>query len=163
MSSMDKPYRVGDGATHEHYATADAAVAAAGNLAEATGHPVHVEQYAGVHDDPANRAGYRPVKVVAAGEVDGVWRALPPEAYVTVSMEIDNTYERYPNVRTRVEQVQIPQPPEDDDSDEYHEWAHVYVQCFTGVGHTDGNSWYDVTIVDSDRPELVGRTFEFGY
>jgi hypothetical protein len=42
-------------------------------------------------------------------------------------------------------------------------WGREHIYQFTGTGRTDGDSWYDVTITASSRPELIGRTFQFGY
>lgn len=82
---------------------------------------------------------------------------------VIVSLHIENTYELYEDVDTHVTDVVIPAPPADVDSKEYEEWAYDHINCYTGVGHTDGDSWYDVEITASSDPELVGRTFEWGY
>jgi hypothetical protein len=80
---------------------------------------------------------------------------------VTVTLRIENTYELYDEVIT-TPTVTIPAPPPEDDEDAYSEWAQEYIQAETGVGHDDGDSWYDVLVTASTDPELVGRTFEFG-
>ncbi len=84
---------------------------------------------------------------------------------VSVSLEVVNTYELYETVTTRLRIGLIPAPPTlDEDADAYHEWADEHILCFTGVGHTDGDSWYDVTITECpEQVLLVGRTFEWGY
>jgi hypothetical protein len=83
---------------------------------------------------------------------------------VIVSLVVKNTYERYEDVVITVTDVVIPAPPADVDSEEYDDWAYEHIHDrYTGVGHTDGDSWYDVRITDSSDPELVGRTFEWGY
>jgi hypothetical protein len=88
---------------------------------------------------------------------------MTAEATVTVNLEIENTYEDGDTVITTVTDAVIPAPPADEDSDEYHEWGQEHIFQFTGTGRTDGDSFYDVTITASSRPELIGRTFEFGY
>jgi hypothetical protein len=88
---------------------------------------------------------------------------MAAEATVTVSLEIENTYLDGDTVITTVTDVVIPDPPADEDSDEYHEWGREHIFQFTGTGRTEDDSWYDVTITASSRPELIGRTFQFGY
>ncbi|MEU1813369.1 hypothetical protein [Micromonospora aurantiaca (nom. illeg.)] len=166
MSRNDKPtYRIG---TSDAWGaplpkSIEAAYLAADRAAEQTGAIVYVDEFTG---DLANRAydnGWRPRKHVIAEEVNGELRALPPERYVRVSLCIENSFELYEDVETRVDDVLVPEPPTDQDSDEYGDWAYEHIHCFTGVGHSKGDSWYDVEITASDQPELVGRTFEFGY
>lgn len=83
---------------------------------------------------------------------------------VVVDLTVDNTYELYEDVQVKVHGAILPAPPEDQNSDEYSEWAHSNViDPFTGVGHEDGDSWYDVKVTASSDPALVGREFDFGY
>lgn len=83
---------------------------------------------------------------------------------ITVSLKIENTYELYDDVTTYKTNEVIPAPPTlEEDSEAYREWASEHIREFTGVGHEDGDSWYDVTITDSSEPALIGRTFEWGY
>lgn len=84
-------------------------------------------------------------------------------ANVTVSLAIENTYEDGDTVNTTVTDVVIPEPPTDEESDEYADWSREHIFQFTGTGRTKGDSFYDVEITKSSAPELVGRTFEFGY
>jgi hypothetical protein len=79
---------------------------------------------------------------------------------ITVSLRIENTYELYDDVVTTVTDAVIPAPPANGDTDEWA-WDHIYP--FTGVGHEDGDSWYDVEITASSDPALVGRKFDWGY
>ena len=84
---------------------------------------------------------------------------------ITVSLEIDNKYELYADVTTHATDVQVPAPPIEVDSEEYEEWAEDHIYAETGVGHEDGDSWYNVEVTASSHPHLlaVGATFEFGY
>ncbi len=86
----------------------------------------------------------------------------PDGSTVTVTLVIENTYELYDDVTTTYSDVVVPAPPSVD-SDEYDDWAYDHIRCFTGVGHEDGDSWYDVKITASSDPALVGRTFDWGY
>lgn len=79
-----------------------------------------------------------------------------------VKLNILNTYELYPTEVTQATvAVPLPVPPEG--SDERHDWEYEFIHAHTGVGHSDGDSWYDVEIIASTAPELIGMTFEFGY
>lgn len=81
---------------------------------------------------------------------------------VTVSLTIDNRYELYPDEET-YEIVTVPAPPADHTGDEFAEWKDEHIRPLCGVGHPDGESWYDVTITDSSDPALIGLTFDWGY
>lgn len=83
---------------------------------------------------------------------------------VTVDLTIVNTYELHPDQTTYRKDLVIPVPPaEDDPARDDWEQDHIFEQ--TGTGHTDGDSWYDVTVTASSRPDVlpVGTTFDFGY
>lgn len=84
---------------------------------------------------------------------------------ITISLTIENTYELYDDVTTTVTDEVIPAPPTlDEDSEAYKDWGHEQIiDRFTGVGHEDGDSWYDVTVTACSEPALVGRTFQWGY
>lgn len=83
---------------------------------------------------------------------------------ITISLEIENTYELYDDVTTHKTDVVIPAPPTmEEGTSEYDDWAYDHIYSLTGVGHEDGDSWYDVTITACSEPELVGRAFQFGY
>ncbi|WP_127498871.1 hypothetical protein [Actinoplanes solisilvae] len=80
----------------------------------------------------------------------------------TVRLYIENTYEFFgTQITTPTVTVTLPVP--DEGTDDRETWEYDNVFAHTGVGHTDGDSWYDVMIVESSAPELVGLTFEFGY
>jgi hypothetical protein len=83
---------------------------------------------------------------------------------VTLTLRIENRYELYPTEIT-TPTVTVPAPPEDEDSDAYDEWTWEHIHDTTGVGHEDGDSWYDVEVTESSRPDLipVGKTWDFGY
>jgi hypothetical protein len=80
-----------------------------------------------------------------------------------VSLRIENAYELYPDVVTIVENAVIPAPPAGHASSAFDDWADEYVRVFTGVGHEDGDSWYDVEITACSNSDLVGKTFAWGY
>lgn len=81
---------------------------------------------------------------------------------LTVSLEIENAYELYDNETTYVVD-QVVDAPADHDEDTLRVWAEDALLPFTGVGHFDGDSWYDVTVTACSDPKLVGERFEFGY
>lgn len=83
---------------------------------------------------------------------------------VIISLHVENAYELYEDVEVTVTDVVVPAPPADTESDDYEKWArHQIINRYTGAGHIDGDSWYDVLITASSDPALVGRTFEWGY
>ena len=97
---------------------------------------------------------------------------------ITISLTIENSYELYSDVITYVTDVEVPAPPtepvdwplggKNQGSEQaleiaVAEWAQEHLFCFTGVGHQDGESWYDVTVTDCSDPTMIGRTFAFGY
>ncbi|GAA0475472.1 hypothetical protein Aca07nite_84340 [Actinoplanes capillaceus] len=87
----------------------------------------------------------------------------------TVSLEIINTYEFYPTAVVTMTDVKIASPPlayppvTDAEFQALDDWAYDHIYPFTGVGHTDGDSWYDVTVTASSLPWLTGYTFDWGY
>lgn len=87
------------------------------------------------------------------------------QAHITVSLEIENAYELYEDVTTHVTDAVMPAPPAEVDSEEYETWSDDFIMPLTGVGedHSEGDSWYDVTVTACSDPALVGRKFEFGY
>ena len=90
-------------------------------------------------------------------------------ATMSISLHIVNTYERYPTVETRVDDAVIAGcpidhlPRTDDDHDAFDDWAYDHIYAFTGVGHLDGASFYDVTVTACSSAWLVGHTFAWGY
>lgn len=86
------------------------------------------------------------------------------DATITISLEIENTYDDGYEVTTYAKDEVIPAPPTlDEDSVDYADWAQTEIFPFTGTGKTEGDSWYDVTVLACSDERLVGRTFEFGY
>ncbi|MFI5863542.1 hypothetical protein [Streptomyces sp. NPDC051546] len=80
----------------------------------------------------------------------------------TVTLRIENTYEDGTEVvTTPAVSVPLPLPAADTEERETWEWDHILQH--TGTGRADGDAWYDVEIVESTAPELVGMTFNFGY
>jgi hypothetical protein len=87
---------------------------------------------------------------------------------ITISLDIENSYELYPTVCTTITDQEIPAPPEptsDKDADykAMNDWAYETIYQFTGTGRTHGDSWYAVTVTACSNPALVGREFDFGY
>jgi hypothetical protein len=79
----------------------------------------------------------------------------------TVTLRIENAYEDGHEVVTRVTTtLPLPLPV---DEDERNDWEYEHIYQHTGTGREHGDSWYDVEIVESTAPELVGMTFAFGY
>lgn len=126
------------------------------------------------------------------GVKEGKYSVQPvtPPASVIVSLTVENAYELHESVTFTVTDVILPAPPsaptaaalelaqhwldtmtasgtaEDLAMDEaLGEWAqeHIMETPLTGVGHEDGDSYYDVTITASTMPSLVGRKFTWGY
>lgn len=103
---------------------------------------------------------------------DGAWQAqfdavapdFGDEPTITLSMDVEHTYELYGDVTAYVVDAVVPAPPTDEDSPEYDEWHQTYIiDQFTGVGRTHGDSWYNLTVTDCSDPALIGRTFNWGY
>jgi hypothetical protein len=87
---------------------------------------------------------------------------------ITISLDIENSYELYPTVHTTATDQELPAPPEptgDEDADRkaMDTWAYETIYQFTGTGRTHGDSWYIVTVTACSDPALVGREFDFGY
>jgi len=81
-------------------------------------------------------------------------------AGISVSLRIENRYEFYETVVTEVTDEIIPAlAPDEDEQD----WAQEFIYPWTGTGHTDGDSWYDVEVTTSSDPTMVGRKYDFGY
>lgn len=82
---------------------------------------------------------------------------------LTISLTIENGYELYEDVTTRVIDALILRPPADVDSDAYQDWVQEQIIRWTGVGNEDGDSWYDVTVTACSDPDLIGKEFSAGY
>ena len=95
--------------------------------------------------------------------------AEPAAAGLVVSLHIINQYERYPTEEVTITDTTIAAcpidhlPRTDAEAAAFDDWAYDTIFALTGVGHTDGDSWYDVTVTDSSAPWLVGHTFTWGY
>jgi hypothetical protein len=96
-----------------------------------------------------------------------------PDGHVRLVLEIENTYELYDDVTTYADVV-VPIPPAEDEEGAAdglemcqetprETWSREHIYELTGVGHTDGDSWYDVTVLWSSDAALVGSTFDWGY
>ncbi|TQS42835.1 hypothetical protein [Cryptosporangium phraense] len=87
-----------------------------------------------------------------------------PRGWIRLSLHVENAYELYPDAECDFTDVMIPAPPAQRCGEGWDEWAYTNVFVpFTGVGHTDGDSWYDVAITACTDPTLVGQTFDWGY
>lgn len=87
-----------------------------------------------------------------------------PEGHLHLVVQIDNTYEYYDAVTTYAVTT-VPAPPAEG-TDAYEDWTYECIHDpLTGVGHSDGDSWYDVTVLESSAPEVipVEKTWDFGY
>jgi len=89
---------------------------------------------------------------------------------VRVVLQIENRYTLYADVTTYADVV-VPAPPPNDDQPDptgehhtaYAAWAYTHIYSLTGAGHCRGASFYDVTVLWSSDPDLVGETFDWGY
>lgn len=77
-----------------------------------------------------------------------------------IRLHIENAYADGVEIDTEsVITVPLPYP---DDLNEQSEWEYEHIFPETGAGR-EGDAVYDVEIVESSTPELLGKTFEFGY
>lgn len=88
-----------------------------------------------------------------------------PNETMVISADITNRYEGGDVVHTTARDVTIPIPPSKSDEGAYADWETDHIFELTGTGREQGDSWYDVVITASSRPDLiaVGDEFEFGY
>lgn len=80
----------------------------------------------------------------------------------TVKLHIENRYEFSRTVVTEPT-IEVPLPLPAAGTDEREAWEYDHIHAATGTGNCEGDSWYDVEIVESTVPELLGMTFNFGY
>lgn len=85
--------------------------------------------------------------------------SFPVEGKVVLSVQIDNCYELYDSVTTYAVVV-APL----DEADDLEQLYADHVEGLTGVGYTDGNSYYEVKVLESSHPDLipVGHTWSMG-
>lgn len=77
-----------------------------------------------------------------------------------IRLRIDNSYADGAEIETEsVVTVPLPYP---DDLNEQSEWEYEFIFPETGAGR-EGDAVYEVEVVESSEPELLGKTFEFGY
>ncbi|MER5482578.1 hypothetical protein ABT024_05090 [Streptomyces sp. NPDC002812] len=85
-----------------------------------------------------------------------------PGLNATVRLRIENRYaDGAETVTTPVVTVPLPLPVEDTTEREDWEWEHILGH--SGTGPTNVHGWYDIKIIESTAPELLGLTFDFGY
>lgn len=78
----------------------------------------------------------------------------------TLKLRIENAYDDGTEIQTEaVVTVPLPYPEELGEQTDW-EYEHIFPQTGTGRG---GDAWYEVEVVESTAPELLGRVFEFGY
>lgn len=84
---------------------------------------------------------------------------------ISLELEIENNTYKDGNTVTTHARTTVPAPWGKEDSDERSAWEQEYIFPLTGTGRDEGDSWYDVEVTGSDRPDLipVGTTYEFGY
>ncbi|MGW8953477.1 hypothetical protein [Streptomyces sp. NPDC055709] len=77
----------------------------------------------------------------------------------TIKLRIENAYADGAEIETQaVITVPLPYPY---DLNEQAEWDYEHIFPETGTGRS-GDAIYEVEIVESTAPELLGKTFEFG-
>jgi hypothetical protein len=85
----------------------------------------------------------------------------PDYTSVVLTFTVSNAYEYYDTIDYTVTNAVVPAREPDEDPDD---WAYKQLyQEFTGVGHPSGDSWYDIEILESSDPTLVGQKFDWGY
>ena len=87
----------------------------------------------------------------------------PAGSMLTISLDIENAYELYVDVNTRVVDAMIPVPPQDESRGAYQDWEEQFIIAWSGVGHDDGDSWYDLEVAACSDLTLIGKTYSFGY
>ena len=155
-----KPFRAthyadSNGARSLDFATAEQRDQVARDLARTTGRTVYTSRWQPTPQSLHLDKGWVPEAHIVPGLDDG--------DYITISVVVENSYELYADVTTTFEHVRIPAPPDEDDETAFDDWQYAHIHALTGVGHTDGDSWYDVTVTACSDPSLVGREFTFGY
>lgn len=96
-------------------------------------------------------------------DADGLM--LDPDQEVGLVLEVFNGYELYDDVTTYASIIVEVQPTENEDTPYYDDWLHECIfDRVTGVGRPDGDSHYEVTILETTRPDIlpVGKTWSWG-
>lgn len=78
-------------------------------------------------------------------------------ASLTLTITVDNVYDGDTITTTSTETVAFPEPGED-----LEDWAADELLPFTGTGRPDGDAYFLTITACAERPDLVGRTFEWG-
>jgi hypothetical protein len=97
-----------------------------------------------------------------------------PAPTITISLSIENTYQTArmsldsATVRSTVTDEVVPAPPPEADGDAWEAWVDEEIRGRTGGDRPAGlpgelDSWHNVTVTACSDPDLVGRTFDFGY
>lgn len=77
---------------------------------------------------------------------------------MNIEVTIDNVYDDETITNEYMRNVEVPQDDEDLD-----DWAYDELFPLTGTGREDGEAGYFLKITAcSERPDLVGREFEWG-
>lgn len=77
-----------------------------------------------------------------------------------IRLHIENAYADGVEIDTEsVVTVPLPYP---DDLSEQTDWEYEHIFPETGAGR-EGDAVYEVEVVESSAPELLGKIFEFGY
>ncbi|MET0711071.1 MAG: hypothetical protein ABWZ30_01005 [Jiangellaceae bacterium] len=185
-----QPYRntvldAEDGDTVVFYDTAEQRDADAIALAEAHQAIVHSARF--VADDDRIRT-VEQARWLSAGWLTEAHITPDADEYVTVDLRIVNTYEDLAGgydedgeydegdeddnaIITVFDGVRIPAPPlqpmderpdGDPEVEAFDYWLQTHIFAWTGVGISEGDSWYDVTVTFSADSSLLGE-FDFGY
>ncbi|MGW0681851.1 hypothetical protein ACWD2L_00615 [Streptomyces sp. NPDC002754] len=75
-----------------------------------------------------------------------------------ISVLVCNAYDDGTEIIT-TDTATVPAPQ---GGDAWSDWWQEHVFPLTGTGHPQGNAVHEVWITDSDVPDLVGLTHEFG-
>jgi hypothetical protein len=88
---------------------------------------------------------------------------LPRFRAMWMTVEFTNVYDGGEHIRR--DRVEVDNPPVDtDDVDEWLEWAEENLRPHTGDGKAESKAagYFAAITVCTDRPELVGREFDWG-
>lgn len=142
---------VGEYQVHSYRSEA-ACLRGAKKWANTDGEHVLVEHWSREHPQDELNQGWALVNTVA-----------PDGPVVDLDIDIENRYADGTMVPTQRRSIVVVAPPPESDAQAYEDWAEKYIYPHTGTGRTEGDAWYDVTITRCSDPDLVGRTFAWGY